>query len=151
MTLATSNTLAQHIRDLAAAFKIHLQEVPEMPPDLGISGQLVSQRPFHERDSAIIIAPVTDETTYAVALHEIGHCLHPLGRVHHIQGSTRFRRTGQYSTLEDVRLLLLAERSAWEWARQHALEWTPVMDYVEQLSTDSYVKLGRRFGLRRTT
>lgn len=94
----------------------------------------------------IRIAPVIDESTYAVALHELGHCLAPLGRVHHIAGSRAFVRTGLPATLRDARLLFDAERSAWDWARHYALEWTPLMEHIELLGMQSYHEYVRGCG-----
>jgi hypothetical protein len=105
--------------------------------------------PVSQRRSFVLLPRVQDETTYAVALHELGHCLHPLGRVHRIEGSAHFRATGQYSSFNDLRLLLLAERSAWEWAHHYALEWTPVMTYVEDWALSEYKRMAReKYGMK---
>jgi hypothetical protein len=77
----------------------------------------------------------------------MGHCVHPLGLVVYTEGSKTFRTTGRFGTMNDVRLRNLAERSAWDWARQYALTWTPLMDRVEQMSEDSYVQTSLPFGV----
>jgi hypothetical protein len=152
MTLMSSKRLAEHILELGAAFGVHV-EIQDMRPEgagagvqlgvsMGAGGFKLISRPI------IVIAPVTDETTYAVALHELGHHLHPLGMVASSQGSPTFRATGQYSSLRDVRLKLDEERSAWEWARHYALDWTESMTMVEQFGLDSYKRAMRRFGVR---
>jgi hypothetical protein len=51
--------------------------------------------------------PICGPISYAVALHEIGHCL---GR-------------NQLS-----RKVMVRERAAWAWARRYALIWTPAME-----------------------
>jgi hypothetical protein len=86
----------------------------------------------------IQIAAVIDDSTYAVALHELGHCLHPLGMLHD-QGSISLRVRNVQTTKRDVRLKLMEERAAWEWARHYAIEWTETMTFVERISLESYV------------
>ena len=54
----------------------------------------------------IVIAPVTDEVSYAIALHELGHCIDPDGG--HEDKLTR-------------------ERAAWRWAEENAIVWTQAM------------------------
>ncbi len=145
MTLMSSERLAQHIMELAAAFGVHVEGAGagvQLGVSLGPGGFKLVQR------NMILIAPVTDETTYAVALHELGHHVHPLGMVSNTEGSLTFRTTGQYSSLRDVRLKLDEERSAWEWARHYALDWTEAMTFVERISLDSYKRAMRRFGVR---
>jgi len=88
---------------------------------------------LRERDGGadeIQTPPITDEITYATALHEIGHIL------------------GCYQGSKNQ---MTRERWAWEWARRNALIWTPVMErdatrslgwYAEQTRTET-VKLDR--------
>jgi hypothetical protein len=65
----------------------------------------------------VSIAPIKSAVTYAVALHEIGHVL---GR-------------HQRSRSRTVR-----ERWAWDWARRHAITWTPAMERTMRRSLDWY-------------
>jgi hypothetical protein len=65
----------------------------------------------------ISVGPVLSNVTYAVALHEIGHIL----------GRSPARRLDR-------------EASAWQWARENALEWTPRMEAKMQSCLDSYAK-----------
>jgi hypothetical protein len=51
--------------------------------------------------------PVWSEITYAVALHELGHAL---GR--------------QANHVDEI----VREQDAWDWARTHAITWTPKME-----------------------
>jgi len=133
---------AQHVTELAAAFKVRLIVWASLKPHQalaswnGLTGNPVA-----------LIAPVIDETTYAVALHEMGHNLHPTGRLYS-EMSPEMRATGKIATLRDVRLKLLAEESAWEWAHHVALEWTDVMCLVERLSLDSYRAMARKLGVK---
>jgi hypothetical protein len=53
------------------------------------------------------IPPIKSSGSYAVALHEIGHC----------RGSHRASR-----------VRMVRERNAWAWAKSHALIWTEAME-----------------------
>lgn len=141
---------AQHVTALARAFGVALIVQHDMDPAAATAGFLRSSRglPFDLKQRVVVIAPVRDESTYAVALHELGHCIHPLGQCTQTEGSREMRLTNQYSTERDVRLQLLEERSAWEWAHHYALEWTPVMQAVEDLGMQSYLRMARRFGVK---
>lgn len=123
--------LARHVEDLSSALKIALLDVvPGQVPEAGVS--FVLSR--YGGQSAVIIAPVVDEATYAIALHEMGHCLSPTGSV---RGA---------DTVKNYNLILLEEESAWEWARRHALIWTVTMQHVELQAMENY-----REGQRRDT
>lgn len=126
-----------HVLALGDAFGVTVHEAKEVG-----TGFAMAQK------NIVVIAAVTDDVSYAIALHELGHCLHPLGHVHRLEGSLDFRRTGQPSTLRDVSLKLVAERAAWEWARQFALEWNEQMDFIERHALASYVKNARRYGIK---
>jgi hypothetical protein len=127
---------AQHVTDLAHAFEVRLFVHRRMSPS-GAGAGFVTIGGIETLVKRIDIAPVTDEATYAVALHELGHCLHPLGMLH-TQGSKMMRRFNQLATFRDVRLKLESERAAWEWAHHYALEWTDTMAYVERVGLQSY-------------
>lgn len=135
---------AQHVRDLAAAFKVKVLCVAEMPPENAIGFQ-VSLGPA--RVDAILIGLVVDETTYAVALHELGHILHPMGRVHHSEGSRAMREHGTVDTARDARLQYDAECAAWEWAKRYALEWTDPMRRTRRIGLSSYENKLRSLGI----
>lgn len=70
----------------------------------------------------IVIAPVTDELTYAAALHELGH-----------HATTTRDATDPVDELE-------LERAAWQWAQQHALDWSPTMEHLMQVALHGYVR-----------
>jgi hypothetical protein len=168
----TAASLAQHVSDLAAAFDVKLDVQPGMPPEFSGAGYIIVVCPQcsrknalrhegasrcgackhplgqHKRIHSVTIAPVTDESTYAVAMHELGHCLHPTGRVNEYEGSRTMRTLNQIATLRDMRLCLLEETSAWEWAEHNAREWTPTMQSVKDWALGAYVKHARQLGLR---
>jgi hypothetical protein len=70
----------------------------------------------------IHIAPVKSAISYAVALHEIGHLL------------------GRH---QESRKVMVRERWAWIWARQHALAWTPAMERQARESLEWYAPRAR--------
>jgi hypothetical protein len=113
MTLMGVPVLRRHVFDLARAFDVRVIEVPGLPPDR--AGANPEKR-------AIVIGTIVDETTYAVALHELGHVLSPTGAV--------------FDPAQDLELL--REESAWAWARHHALDWSPAMDHVAQWAFGTY-------------
>jgi hypothetical protein len=51
--------------------------------------------------------PIRSAISYATALHEVGHCV------------------GRH---QQSRRVMVRERWAWQWARAHALFWTPAME-----------------------
>jgi len=70
-----------------------------------------------KQEKYIKIPSVKSPTTYALALHELGHCL---GKR---QSETRLKK----------------EIGAWEWAVQNALFWKPSMTNKMRRCLDSYV------------
>ena len=109
--------LQAHVRHLAAAFNVRLIESDQLKPEeaLGLNHIRVA-----------LCGPVIDETTYAVALHEVGHLASPTGLLRHVVSGD----TGNLQRLE--------ETSAWEWARHYALIWTPAMESVATWAFSTY-------------
>lgn len=135
---------ARHIEDLCRAFDVRMTVVPGLPPDEGGAGH----RRHDHSQKCIRIAPVIDDTTYAVALHEIGHCVSPLGMMTESEGSATMRLTHNCATLRDVRLQLEEEYAAWGWAHYYALEWNDLMTTVETYAVNTYIADARRLGLK---
>lgn len=173
MTTTPTSKLADHIVALCEAFDVKLVIHPGMDPGGAGAGCVVVGCPtcgqrlrMRGRAAGVVrcprckqegpslpryyieVAPVMDETTYAVALHELGHCLSALGQCGMYEGSQSMRRNNVYATLRDVRLQLEEEMAAWAWARQNALEWTEVMSHVEQMTFDTYRKQARKLGVK---
>ena len=71
------------------------------------------------RSKCIWIRPVKSSITYAVALHEIGHCA--VGKI--------APKVGRLSE----------EGAAWQWAMRNANDWTDAMDNKMVKSLESYV------------
>jgi hypothetical protein len=108
--------LRQHVLDLARAFDVRVCETTEIPHH-GAAASV--------RDRAILCTPITDESLYAVALHELGHVLAPSGSLPGVDG-------------HPARVQMLEEQAAWEWARHYALEWTPLMEQVAAYALSTY-------------
>jgi hypothetical protein len=118
--------LRQHALDLAVAFNVKLVEDASIKPEEArahgapcLTGGIVR------------VAPIIDVTTYAVALHELGHCAAPLGRI------DPSLVDGIVGKMPPSRVLV-AEEAAWEWAEYHALDWTDAMTGVRDFALATY-------------
>ena len=138
---------AKHVIDLGHAFHVIIQWI--IDPDAAAAGTALDDRhlPHAQRRAIVNIPPVVDETTYAVALHELGHCIAPCGTLTSTEASHRMIKQRQPTTLRDVKLRLDEEWAAWEWARAYALEWTPAMVAIERSSISSYRANAKRYGV----
>jgi len=114
--IPTTLDLQRHAYQLAAAFGVQLLEARDLAPDeaLAIPGRRLA-----------VVAPIVDETTYAVALHELGHLIAPLGSLTKTPGN-------RHNLTRDE------EDAAWTWARRHALLWTDAMDTVARWAEGTY-------------
>lgn len=144
---------ARHVTELAARFGVRLRVYRssktegKRPHDAAaLLARSSGTENMDECEKIVRVPVVSEDTSYATALHEMGHLLHPLGLVHRRDGSLHYRKTDMPVDLRDVRLLMLAERSAWEWARQFAMDWTPAMDYVARLAFNAYRQKAAGFG-----
>jgi hypothetical protein len=122
VTKFSADTLTRHAREVAGAFGIQLVLDPSLKPE--DAGAAV--RPDCPAGSIVIAAPIVDETTYAVVLHELGHILHPGGVVR------------SAATAKSLGLKQHEEEAAWSWARHNALEWTAVMETVATWALSTY-------------
>ena len=114
---ATVAQLEQHARDLAAAFKVRLVMDAQVQPHEAFA---LPQRRL------VVMSRIVDDTTYAVALHEMGHVCAALGVVDGLVDG------------DPQRLRQLEEDAAWTWAAHHALIWTPAMDAVAAWAEGTY-------------
>lgn len=122
----TVQELADHARALASAFKISLVERDDIivKPEQAIS--LHYDLPGGLQYKIVGVQVIADECRYAIALHELGHCIAPLGAI--AESKTR------------PELILVQEEAAWEWAEYHALVWTTAMEQTKTFGLDSYRK-----------
>jgi len=139
---------SEHVLQLCMAFDVRISPLPPQLMDRAAAGWMHDAPVMDDRTRLIRIAEPTDETTYAAALHELGHLLHPLGTLVAREGSLRYRTTGRPHDARDVRLRLTSELAAWEWAHANALEWTEVMTFVERTCMAEYRRRwAHRFGV----
>jgi len=117
--IPTIADLQRHAQDLAAAFKLRLIECAQLKPDEALALKLYGGLAF--------VSPIVDETTYAVALHELGHLVAPTGAL---------RAAGVVG--DRANLKRDEEDAAWTWARHYALTWTPVMDALAHWAEGTY-------------
>lgn len=127
--------LAQHINDLAAAFKVVLIIDPT------ISVHQARNVSWHVPKVGVVknevyVPPITCELTYAAALHELGHAISPTGQ---LRGT--LDPTGK--ELDNGNLLLDEESAAWDWARHNALTWTKKMEESAQWAYSTHVQAVR--------
>lgn len=124
--------LAAHVRALAVAHDVMLVEEALMPLDqaTAVCGlQLV------------LTSPVVDDTSYAKALHEMGHLLAPLGN---LGREVKRAATNQRA----MALTLESELAAWEWAEHNALDWTTGMEQVKLWSLSTYTERQKHYDQR---
>jgi hypothetical protein len=113
--------LADHAAQLARAFDIDWRSHALIKPDEACCVLGPNRR-------VVFSAPVTDETTYAVVLHELGHLASPMGAV-----TEREVEGGEAASIRR-----LCEAAAWAWARYYALIWTDVMEAVATYAEGTY-------------
>lgn len=132
------NPLLDHIAELCATHGISICDRHQ----IRTSGANPQKRTIH-------IPPVRGHVTYAVALHEIGHILHPQGMLRDGETgalesmSSEMSETTQQAAFFDVQLI--EEASAWQWAITHAKEWTPVMARTLKWSFHTYTSEHQAF------
>jgi len=129
--------LAQHARALAAAFGIRLVEDASLKPE--DAAAVTANVPTMEPITAVICAPIIDETTYAVVLHEIGHHIAPLGNLRR-EWSAASKAARRPLTVRDYDLEVESEEAAWTYARHHALVWTDPMQFVQDFALGTYTR-----------
>lgn len=148
--ILTTDMMHGHIVDIATAFHIKLFLRSDIKPEEAGAGVVIIRKKdgttVTTDQPAVTARPIVDEVSYATVLHELGHILHPSG---HLMSETskRWQLTRQPDSLRDVRLTILCEVSAWEWAERFALDWTPTMEHVRKLAMSSYVGFARRYGI----
>lgn len=123
----TPEEMRKHILELAEAFNIEVCEDPRLTPDQGASMQIGI--PGVMTISIVVFKPITDDTSYAVALHELGHKLHPSGSIRTFLADE-----------DNMNMKVTEEESAWEWAQHHSLIWTTGMEQVKLFGLNTYYR-----------
>ena len=99
---------AQHVAELLKTHKLRVEWLDKGDSYLDV-GVFTGKK--------LLLLPVTNARTYAMALHEIGHVVS--------------------GTLSQP--VLWKEAEAWAWAKQHAFRWTKSMQTCLRVSLRSYV------------
>ena len=110
--------MRSHILGLCTSYKLQLVEDSAARYEQGTSLQGLNGR-GEAVVQLVAIKPVSDEASYCIGLHEIGHCVDPLGWTPSVTKLTR-------------------EYAAWDWAEHNALCWTPTMEHTKILCLQSY-------------
>lgn len=114
----------QHAHAIAKAYGVRVLEISDLPvDDAGASPDL----------RAIRVRTITDDASYAVAMHELGHLCALNGAVHE-----------RHEFQTDLSLVLVEERAAWEWAEHYAIDWTTGMEQAKRLALTTYVENRRQ-------
>lgn len=114
---------SNHAREIARRWGVRMVE------DSGLKKDEAHAQP---NVRAVVHAPIVDETSYIVSMHEIGHLLHANGFVRdQIRPKT---------PLDKIRLQLIEEEAAWDWAQANVLdgEWTAGMESVKRFAMKTY-------------
>jgi len=134
--MTETEKLQRHAFELAAAFSIRLLLMEELPPEE--AGAIV--HPDGKR-RGVVARLITDETSYVVVLHEMGHHLSPWGM---LRGPLRVMPPTEASSATDrlrwIRLMVEEEMAAWDWAKHYALYWTAAMQQVHDYAYGTYLK-----------
>lgn len=167
--MKTPHELARHVSELARSFNIQL-DVRDIPETFAGAGYRVVVCACGQKNAikragsmrcgacksslgqqnphSVLVAPIINARRYAIALHELGHCVHPTGRVNEFEGSPTMRHSNHVATLRDMRLQLLEETSAWEWAEAMSLEWTDEMANTKKEALGTYYAYASKLGMR---
>lgn len=136
--MLTPRQMAIHLAGLARQHDIALNVVKGMPPERARAERFqLAPMPWAVM-RLVTIAPVGDETTYAVALHEMGHVV-----ARH--GMSGVGVDNPCRSIDDVKKKILAEQAAWDWAQANALEWTVAMEQNKQISLHNYEEWALNF------
>lgn len=85
----------------------------------------------------LICSPVVDEASFAIAMHELGHCVAAPGP----RGPWSLELLDQSSPGR-----LVVEIAAWDWAKSNSPGWTGDMQRVELDNLQSYQRLVKGVG-----
>lgn len=117
------NKYYEHLHTLCIVHNVHFVL------DITLRREQCYALPMHR---TVVSPAVDDDTQYAAVLHEMGHCCHTHPKL--------FLPFGVPTNTHETTLLLQEEDYAWEWAQQHALEWTAPMAHVHAWARETYRK-----------
>jgi hypothetical protein len=136
----------EHAYALAHAFHVQLVLARDVDPGKAGADVRAKSKKQPVEVKTVYAKTITDDTSYIVVLHEMGHCCAPLGALQHQLNLTA---PGANSTWDDafryLDVQIESEEAAWTWARHYALEWTVGMEQVEQQAMGTYLNARERF------
>lgn len=118
--------LALHALFLAGKHTINVFPLPAECQD---SAQANLMSDGHYEARIVFCAPVIDETTYMIQLHEMGHLVAPGGM---------FKVDELLPIPIQITKRMDQEDAAWAWARETALVWTLEMEVKAQWARETY-------------
>jgi hypothetical protein len=136
--MPTLRQLVEHLAALALQHNITLDVIAGMKPERALARAGINPFTRQTVGRRIQIAPVTEESTYVVALHEMGHLVAPNG----MSGTS----VGMARSVRDIQSILRAEQAAWDWAKENAIEWSVAMEQNKQMSLGAYEDWALRLG-----
>lgn len=87
----------------------------------------------------VFLLKVSNDGNYAVALHEMGHINgHNAGTPVKQLALQHVQVYGELAPVEAHEIVLREEEAAWDWAKDHALLWTPAMQKAMDLGLSTY-------------
>lgn len=133
-TEVSAAELAQHVRDLSAAFDITVVR-GVTHHDASYVKLYYHPNSGRVEDVQVVCAPIDGALAYIACLHEMGHALHPNGMMRH-----NFPRDeiAAMSLARRAALLFQEETSAWDWAYQQSLVWNTACDVEREKSLATY-------------
>lgn len=142
----TSVQYTEHAYALAAAFHVRLVLLRGVSPSTAAADVREKTKKNSVEIKTVYAKLITDDTSYIVVLHEMGHCLAPLGALTRLLNLTEPHKCSTWQELfRYVDTQIESEEAAWEWARHYALEWTVGMEQVKLQSMDTYFGTRDRF------
>lgn len=120
------NRYRNHLYQLTQTHDIRVMEALGAPPEMNEA---------HPKLRRIVVAEINNDTSYALALHEMGHVVSPDG---HGKSHGLCRKCCQDPMY--MYDLLTEEFAAWAWAREQAIEWTVGMEQTEKYCIMSYLE-----------
>lgn len=130
--------MVAHVQSLARAFHILLVLDNRLPREMAGAvpdcGKLFDE-PRLRGVRGVFASEITDETGYAIVLHELGHLIAANGVLP--------RALPEYAPSREERrryanFMFDEEHAAWDWAEHQALIWSAAMESVRRIGLSSY-------------
>lgn len=125
--MADIATLRGHFLYLAGKFDVNVLEgrVPLLQTHIVTS---IPRLKVEKLERTLHICNIDTEEAYAAGMHELGHVRHPSGMIRMVTSHP----------LNVNGTTLIEEESAWRWAQENAIEWTPRMAELKRQVMEGY-------------